>query len=584
MATGSTTAANAVAPPVGAAPRLTTDWHQINWRKVHRNVRRLQARIVQATQAGRWNKVQALQRLLTHSFSGKALAVRRVTENRGHRTPGVDGETWETPTQKAMAIHRLRQRGYRPQPARRVYSPKRTGKLRPLGILTLTDRAMQARYLLALDPVAEATADHHSYGFRVGRAPADAMERCFKLLSKYDRAAYVLEGDIRSAFDRISHAWLLAHVPMDKASLRQWLKAGSMEKHVFQATDEGSPQGGPISPVLANLSLDGLECLLAEHYPRTTRAGRRAKVNLVRFADDFLITGATKELLEEEVKPLVERFLREGGLELSPEKTVVTHVGDGFDFLGQTVRKQRWDGDSRPKLFITPSKKSVKTFLTTVRERIKQSRGMTAGDLIEQLNPLIRGWALYHRHVVSKAICGAVDHAIFKTLWAWAERRHRNKTRWWIKNKYFHVHGHRRWVFRGAVRDATGKLRVVRLAAAAQVCIQRHRKIRGEANPYDPTWEPYFERRLDVKMERTLAGRRTLLRLWKEQQGLCPVCEQKITTLTGWHSHHIVWRSKGGKDTAENRVLLHPTCHGQVHSQKLSVVKPRPVARASRKA
>jgi RNA-directed DNA polymerase len=448
----------------------------------------------------------------------------------------------------------------------------------------MTDRAMQALYLLALDPVAETTADRHSYGFRVGRSPADAMERCFKLLSKYDRAEYVLEGDIRSAFDRIDHVWLEAHIPLDKAILHKWLKAGYMEKNVFHRTDEGSPQGGPISPVLANLTLDGLEGLLVEHYPRTTRAGKRAKVNLCRFADDFIITGSSRELLEEEVKPLVEQFLAERGLQLSQEKTVVTHVEDGFDFLGQTVRKRRWGRDGKAKLYITPSKKSVKAFLRTVRERIKNSRGMSAGDLIEQLNPLIRGWALYHRHVMSKAIFDSVDHAIFKALWAWAVRRHRNKTRRWIKDKYFHVQGLRRWVFTGIVRDGPGQRRVVRLVAAAQVRIQRHPKIRAEANPYDPAWESYFERRLNVKMEGTLAGRRTLLRLWQEQQGLCPICHQKITTLTGWHSHHIVWRSKGGGDTADNRVLLHPTCHQHVHSQKLAVVKPRPVERASRKA
>jgi RNA-directed DNA polymerase len=584
MTTGPIPASYGTDSPVGAAPHATIDWRQINWSKVHRNVRRLQARIVQATQAGRWNKVKALQRLLTHSFSGKTLAVRRVTENRGHRTAGGDGETWETPEQKTRAILRLRQRGYRPQPARRVYIPKHSGKLRPLGILTMTDRAMQALYLLALDPVAETTADHHSYGFRIGRAPADAIERCFKLLSKYDRAEYVLEGDIRSAFDRISHTWLLTHVPMDKAMLHKWLKAGYMEQQVFHTTEVGSPQGGPISPVLANLTLDGLERLLAEHYPKTTRAGRRAKVNLVRFADDFLITGATRELLEEGVKPLIEEFLSERGLELSPEKTVVTHVRDGFDFLGQTVRKRRWSSGDREKLFITPSKKSVKAFLTAVRKCIKESRGLTAGELIEQLNPLIRGWALYHRHVVSKAIFVSVDHAIFKALWAWAERRHRNKTRRWIKAKYFHVFGRRRWVFTGVVRQASGKQRVVRLAAAVKVRIQRHQKIRADANPYDPAWEPYFEHRLDVKMEGTLAGRRTLLRLWQEQDGLCPVCHQKITKLTGWHSHHIVWRSRGGSDGAENRVLLHPTCHHQLHGQNRPVVKPRPGDRALGKA
>jgi RNA-directed DNA polymerase len=366
--------------------------------------------------------------------------------------------------------------------------------------------------------------------------------------------------------------------------LHKWLKAGYMEQHVFHATEVGSPQGGPISPVLANLTLDGLERLLAEHFPKTSRRGQRAKVNLVRFADDFLVTGATKALLEKEVKPLIEQFLRERGLELSPEKTVVTHVRDGFDFLGQTVRKRQWGHRGREKLFIMPSKKSVKAFLTAVRKCIRESRGMSAGALIEQLNPLIRGWALYHRHVVSKAIFTAVDHAIYQALWAWAQRRHRNHTRWWIKAKYFQVYGHRRWVFTGVVLTPSGKPHVVRLAAAAQVRIQRHLKIRADANPYDPAWEPYFERRLDVKMQGTLAGRRTLLRLWQEQNGLCPICHQKITKLTGWHSHHIVWRSRGGRDGAENRVLLHPTCHHQLHGQNLSVVKPRSGDRAFAKA
>jgi RNA-directed DNA polymerase len=286
MATGAPRLSGLQRAPGGAASHDPGDWHQINWDRVHQNVRRLQARIVQATRAGRWGKVKALQRLLTHSFSGKALAVRRVTENEGKRTPGVDQETWDTPERKAAAIDALRRRGYHPQPARRVYIPKSTGKLRPLGILTMHDRAMQALYLLALDPVAETTADPNSYGFRKERSTADAIETCFKLLSKGDRAAWILEGDLKSCFDRISHSWLLAHIPLDRDLLRKRLKAGFMEEAVFNPTEEGSPQGGPASPVLANMTLDGLERTLEKHFPKTTRAGRRAKVNLVRYADD----------------------------------------------------------------------------------------------------------------------------------------------------------------------------------------------------------------------------------------------------------------------------------------------------------
>ena len=273
-------------PSVGATTDTQLAWHQINWRRAERNVRRLQARIAQATQAGKWGKVKALQRLLTHSLSGKALAVRRVTENTGKRTPGVDRQTWKTPEQKAEAIHTLRQRGYHPQPSRRVYIPKSHGKQRPLGILTMHDRAMQALYLLALDPVAEATADPNSYGFRKARSTADALEACFIALCQPNRAQWILEGDIRSCFDQISHPWLLAHIPVDKSMLRKWLKAGYLENYQFHATEEGTPQGGIISPVAANMTLDGLERLLASRFSKTSRAGKRAKVNLVRYADD----------------------------------------------------------------------------------------------------------------------------------------------------------------------------------------------------------------------------------------------------------------------------------------------------------
>src|SRR3989440_9836190 len=240
-------------------------------------------------------------------------------------------------------------------------NPKSNGAKRPLSIPTMRDRAMQALYLLALDPVSETTADPNSYGFRRGRCTADAIEACFIALCQKDRAQWILEGDIRSCFDRISHEWLLTHIPMEKAMLKKWLKAGYIERRCLHATEEGTPQGGIIASVIANMALDGLEQLLSSHFPKKGRNGGKAKVNLIRYADDFCITGASKELLEQEVKPLVEQFLRERGLDLSTEKTVVTHIEEGFDFLGQTVRKYR--RGKRPKFFITPSKKSVKAFL-----------------------------------------------------------------------------------------------------------------------------------------------------------------------------------------------------------------------------
>jgi RNA-directed DNA polymerase len=544
------------------------DWHAIDWHKANQNVRRLQARIVKATQEGRWGKVKALQRLLTRSFSGKALAVRRVTENQGKNTPGVDGEIWDTPTKKAGAVPSLRQRGYRPFPLRRMYIPKSSDpkKLRPLGIPAMKDRAMQALYLLALDPIAETTADPNSYGFRKGRSTADASEQCFKLLCRRNSSEWILEGDIKSCYDRISHEWLLAHIPMDKAILKKWLKAGFIEKHIYHATDEGTPQGGIISPVLANMTLDGLESELRKQFPKN----RKAQVNFDRYADDFIVTGKTREVLEEEVLPIVENFLSPRGLELSKEKTCITHIEDGFDFLGQNVRKYHG------KLIIKPATKNVKAFLEKARCTIETNATTSAGNLIARLNPVIQGWANYHCHACSKQTYTDVDSAIFEKLWNWARRRHRNKGQRWIKAKYFKSVGCRNWVFSGITRKPDGSNRAIHLRPASYTPIKRHIKVRGEANPYDPEWETYFEHRLGVKMEMNLNGRKRLLNLWKSQNGLCPVCGQKITEITGWHNHHIIWRSKGGSDTAENQVLLHPNCHSKVHCQKLPVVKPRP--------
>ena len=553
----------------GAPFHEVTDWHAIDWQKAHHNVRRLQARIVKATQEGKWGKVKALQRLLTHSFSGKALAVRRVTENQGKNTPGVDQVIWNTPQKKLNGIYSLRQRDYHPQPLRRIYIPKKNGKKRPLGIPCMRCRAMQALYLLALDPVAEVTADLNSYGFRPERSTADAIEQCFNALGKHLSPQWILEGDIKGCFDAISHGWLLTHIPMEKAMLKKWLKAGYMEQHVLHPTKEGTPQGGIISPVLANLALDGLEKKLNEHFPKP-KAGYNAKVNFVRYADDFLVTGLSKELLEKEVKPLVEQFMSERGLTLSPEKTVITHIEEGFDFLGQNVRKYK--AGKRTKLLVKPSKKNVQAHLEKVRDIVKKNKALSAGKLILLLNPILRGWAQYHQHVVSKEIFTSVDDAIYQMLRRWAKRRHPKKSKTWIEKKYFTTIGGNNWVFYGEVDG-----RKYYLVDATSTPIKRHVKVQGKANPYDPEWESYYEKRLDVHMESTLKGKRWLSYLWKEQNGLCPVCNQKITKITGWHSHHIQWRSSGGADTAGNRVLLHPNCHQQVHSQGLHVEKPRPV-------
>ena len=563
------------AQAVGALSREAAEWYAIDWPTINRNVRRLQVRIVQATKAGRWNKVKALQRLLTHSHSGRVLAVRRVTENKGKKTPGVDQEIWKTPEEKAQAVHALQCRGYQSQPLRRVYIPKSDGKtMRPLGIPTMIDRAQQALHLLALDPVVETTADKNSYGFRQQRSCADAIEQCFTALSHAPNTQWILEGDIKSCFDKISHDWLLAQVLMDRTILQMWLKSGYMEKHVLHETLDGTPQGGIISPALANCALDGLERLLKEKYP-TGKAlksfgGLCPSVNFIRYADDFVITGRSKELLEGEVKPLVEQFLQQRGLELSPKKTVITHVEKGFDFLGQNERRY-----PNGKLLIKPSKKNVKTFLDGIGRIIKASIGRSAADLIGKLNPKIRGWANYHRHVVSKHTFVHVDSIIFCRIRQWARRRHPKKSSDWLKKRYFGQRRGRDWSFFSETCDDEGQPGKLWLHRASSTPIKRHIKVKGEANPYDPAHETYFETREADHMQDTFRGTRTLRFLWKEQRGLCPICSTKITRNTGWRAHYCVPRVLGGSKGAENRVLLHPECHDRVHRQRISVSKPR---------
>jgi len=562
------------AQAVGAVSSEAKEWYAINWQTIHRNVRRLQVRIAQATKEGRWGKVRALQRLLTHSYSGKVLAVRRVTENDGKKTPGVDRVIWDTPEKKTWAVHELKRRGYQPQPLRRVYIPKSDGKTkRPLGIPTMIDRAMQALHLLALDPVAETTADRNSYGFRQQRSCADAIQQCFNALTDAN-TQWILEGDIRSCFDKISHDWLMAHVPMDRAILRKWLKSGYVDQHIFHETTEGTPQGGIVSPVLANCALDGLERVLKEKYPsrRPVKSfgGKNPSVNFIRYADDFIVTSKSKELLERDIKPLIERFLQERGLELSPTKTVITHVKDGFDFLGQNVRRYP-DGKRR----IKPSKKNVKTFLDDIRRTIKAALGSSAADLIKELNPKIRGWANYHRHTMNKSTFARVDHEIFSSLWRWARRRYPGKTARWRKQKYFAQHNGQDWSFFGETWNNEGQPSKIWLLYARNTPIKRHVKVQGDANPYDPAYESYFEQREAAHMRESFRGTRILRFLWYEQRGLCPVCNLKITQTTGWRRHYCVPRVMGGSTSAANCALLHPECHDRVHRLRLSVSKPR---------
>ena len=472
----------------GALPAWQVDWNAIQWRAVYGKVRRLQVRIAKAAREKRWGKVHFLQRLLTRSLPARLWAVRRVVSNQGKRTPGVDKIIWRTPRQKMQAARSLKRSGYKPLPLRRIYIPKRNGKRRPLGIPTMKDRAMQALHLLALLPVAETQADPNSYGFRPRRSVADALGQCYCALAKGDSPQWVLEGDIESCFDRISHRWLLDNVRMDREILRKWLKAGYMEGTALQPTEEGTPQGGVISPVLANLALDGLETVALQADSR--RQGNiRPKINVVRYADDFIITGSSREQLEEKVLPAVVAFLGGRGLRLSQEKTEITHIEAGFNFLGASIRKYRC------KLLMRPSKDSVLGLLRDLRGLIRTQRAATALDLIRQLNSRLRGWANSQRHLVSSRAFRHVDKRILETLWQWAKRRHPHKGKGWVRRKYFRIETPPKWAFTAPARNRDGTWGFLDLFRASSVSIRRHVKLRAEATEFDPAYDEYFRQR-----------------------------------------------------------------------------------------
>ncbi len=454
--------------------RLEIQWKDINWKTVTDDVNRLQVRITKAVNQGKRHSVKRLQYLLTHSFCSKLLAIKKVTQNKGTRTAGVDGEKWTTPEAKMNAALNLSDEKYKAKPLRRVYIEKYGKKeKRPLSIPTMHDRAMQALYSLALNPVAETTADRASFGFRKNRSTHDACEQAFNCLSKKNSARWVLEGDIKGCFDNINHEWLLDNIPMDKSILKQFLKAGFVYNRHLNPSKSGTPQGGIISPILANMTLDGIEALIASNY-YTSKYGRvdkrydHHKVNFVRYADDFIVTVDSEEIAKE-IAELIKSFLKERGLELSEGKTLISHIDDGFNFLGWNLQKYKG------KLLIKPSKGSVDKITKKISDIIKRGKAWKQEELISILNPIITGWSNYHQSAVSKDIFSNLDNRLWGMLWRWAKRRHPEKSKSWIVDKYWHKIGMREWIF-----SIEGNI----LKFFSDTKIVRHPNLKLGMNPY----------------------------------------------------------------------------------------------------
>ncbi|MBZ9633659.1 group II intron reverse transcriptase/maturase [Clostridium sp. FP1] len=486
-------------------------WKSIDWKNIEKFVNKIQARIVKATINKNWKLVKELQRMLVHSHYAKLMSVKRITTNKGKKTPGIDNILWNSAKKKCEAVKLLNSKNYKPKPLKRVNIRKQNGKLRPLGIATMHDRAMQTLYMMGLDPVVESMSDKTSFGFRKNRSCVDAMSQIFINFSRKSSPTWVLEGDIKGCFNNISHKWLTDNSPMDTNVLNKLIKSGYVYKGKLFSTKSGTAQGSPISPCLANFTLDGIDELLKSTFKRSTkiRNNERPKVNLIRYADDFIVTAPDSETAIK-AKEIIKSFLIQRGLELSDEKTIITHIDEGFDFIGWNIKKYKG------KLLIKPSQKSIKRVISKISAIIKGNKSVEQDILIIKLNQIITGWSNYHQCAVSNDIFQKIDHITFQMLWKWAKRRHPNKGKRWIKSKYWKVHGARNWVFKDNKK----------LILMSDKKIIRHIPLKLNKNPYTDT--QYFEERKYKLGAKKLTG--IFKKLWVKQNGKCTICGLSMDT------------------------------------------------------
>ncbi|MGD1713138.1 group II intron reverse transcriptase/maturase [Dapis sp. BLCC M172] len=567
--------------PVCINPNLK--WRDINWRRVEKNIFKLQKLIYRASSRGEIRKMRKYQRLLTKSYYARLLAVRRVTQdNQGKKTAGIDGIKNLPPMQRFNLVDLLNTRYLKASPTRRVWIPKpgREEK-RPLGIPTMYDRALQALVKLGMEPEWEARFEPNSYGFRPGRSTHDAIEAIYASIKQ--KPKYVLDADISKCFDRINHDVLLRKVSQSpyRRLIKQWLKSGVFDNKQFSNTVEGTPQGGVISPLLANIALHGMEERLME-FAKTidlkNKQGRQKSwqmkcqsLSLIRYADDFVILHEDIKVVLK-AKVVIQKWLNQVGLELKPEKTKIAHTLEeyennkpGFDFLGFNVRQYEVKSTEQGfKTLIKPSSKSIKTHYRKLADICDRNKTVPVRALIAKLNPVIKGWANYFSAVVSKEVYRKIDDLLWKRLWRWVNRRHSNKSAKWVKKKYFpNIKGARNWVLNEGNYI---------LNQHSDVPIIRHVKVRGNKSPYDGDWT-YWSSRIGKHP----GVRKEVTTLLKRQKNKCAFCGLTFSPTDLMEVDHIKPRSKGGDNTLKNKQLLHRHCHdSKTASDKKTYPKFKP--------